>query len=78
MKMRRRIKVFFYRLSGISESDQTKKCVIFLGLLLTSAALIALARHEPPNWQNIAVAVASFYLTAAVALAIVRGQPLEF
>lgn len=52
--------------------------MIFLGLIFTSAALIALALREPPNWQNIAVAVATFYLAVAVALAIVRGQSLEF
>ncbi|MDD2753373.1 MAG: hypothetical protein PHT44_02085 [Candidatus Portnoybacteria bacterium] len=73
MKMRRRIKAFFH-----SEGNRTKKCVIFLGLFSTSLALIALTIYEPPNWQNIAVACASFYLALAALLAIVRGQPLEF
>lgn len=76
--MRREIKAFFYRLSEISEGSRTKKCIIFLGLLISSSALIALALYEPPSWKNIAAASASFSLTLAVLLAIVRNQPLEF
>jgi len=76
--MRRKMRAFYYRLKEESEDNQVKKCMIFLGLLATSLALIALALYEPPNWQNIAVASLSFFLALAVLLATIRGQSLRF